>query len=82
MHLVNEGFIKSTDHQPTDHRPTDHRPLTHRPTDYGCSFAAKLSWKKKIFFRKKYLCFYKIYIICSKKCFYIEKKFYNEKFFY
>ena len=78
MHLVNEGFIKSTYHRPTDHRPTNHRPLTHRPTNYVCSFAAKLSWKKK---RKKYLCFYKIYIICSKKCFYMEKKFYNEKLF-
>ena len=31
---------------------------------YGCSFVAKLSWKK--------ICvFYKIYIICRKKCFYM-----------
>ena len=47
---------------------------------YGCSFVAKLSWKK-IFFLKTYLFFYKIYIICKKNCFYLEKKFYNEKFF-
>ena len=31
---------------------------------YGCSFVAKLSWKKKCVF-------YKIYIICRKKCFYM-----------
>ena len=48
--------------------------------NYGCSFVAKLSWKKN-FFLEKYLCFYKIYIICRKKYFYMEKKFYNEKFF-
>ena len=49
-------------------------------SDYGCSFVAKLSWKKN-FFLKKYLCFYKIYIFCRKKYFYMEKKFYNEKIF-
>ena len=40
--------------------------------EYGCSFVAKLSSKNICFF-------YKIYIICRKKCFYLEKKFYNEK---
>ena len=50
---------------------------------YGCSFVAKLSWKKNIIFFWKNICvFYKIYIICRKKCFYREKKFYIEKFFY
>ena len=45
---------------------------------YGCSFVAKLSWKKKNIFLN--ICvFYKIYIICRKKCSYLEKKFYNEK---
>ena len=34
---------------------------------YGCSFVAKLSWKKKIF--------------CRKKCFYMEKTFCNHKVF-
>ena len=40
--------------------------------EHGCSFVAKLSSKNICFF-------YKIYIICRKKCFYLEKKFYNEK---
>ena len=40
---------------------------------YGYSFVAKLSWKKNIFFGKIFV-FYKIYIICRKKCFYMEKK--------
>ena len=48
---------------------------------YGCSFVAKLSWKK-IFFGKNICVFYKVYIICRKKCFYMEKKFYNENVFY
>ena len=42
---------------------------------YGCSFVAKLSWKKKFFFWKNICVFYKIYVICRKKCFYMEKKF-------
>ena len=44
---------------------------------YGCPFLAKLSWKKK------YLGFWRrnIYHL-QKKCFYIEKKFYTEIFFY
>ena len=44
---------------------------------YGRSFVAKLSWKKNFF--EKIFVFYKIYIICRKKCSYLEKKFYNEK---
>ena len=48
---------------------------------YGCSFVAKLSWKKNIFFLKNV--FYKIYsIYLYKKCFYMERKFYVEKFLY
>ena len=51
------------------------------PGAYGCSFVAKLSWKKK-FFLKKYLFFYKIYIICRKKnfifFFFTEKAFFTE----
>ena len=73
-HLVNEGFIKSTDHRPTDHRPTDHRPLTHRPTDYGCSFAAKLSWKKKFFFSKKIFVFLQNIHYLQQKMFLYGKK--------
>ena len=42
--------------------------------DYGCLFVAKPNLEKKIFFLKKYLCFYKIYIFCRKKCFNMEKK--------
>ena len=49
--------------------------------NYGCSFVAKLSRKKKVFL-KKYLFFYKIYIICRKNVFNMEKKFCNENFFY
>ena len=45
---------------------------------YGCSFVAKLSWKKNFFFEKIFV-FYKIYIICRKKCFYMEKKKFTEK---
>ena len=48
---------------------------------YGCSFDAKLSWKK-FFFLKKYLFFTKYTLFAEKKCFYMEKRFYNEKFFY
>ena len=51
------------------------------PGAYGCSFVAKLSWKKK-FFLKKYLFFYKIYIICREKkfifFFFTEKAFFTE----
>ena len=49
--------------------------------EYGCSFVAKLSWNKNFFFWKNICVFYKIYIICRKKCFYMEKKFYIENFF-
>ena len=41
----------------------------------------KTKLEKNYFFKKKHLCFYKIYIFCRKKCFYMERKFYNEKFF-
>ena len=37
-------------------------------------FVAKLSWKTIFFFEKNICVFYKIYIICRKKCFYMEKK--------
>ena len=45
---------------------------------YGCSFVTKLSWKKKVLKKNVYV-FYKIYIICRKKCFYMEKKKFTEK---
>ena len=47
--------------------------------DYGCSFAAKLNWKKFFFsfFWKSICAFYKIYIICRKTSFYMQKR---EKF--
>ena len=48
---------------------------------YGCSFDAKLSLKKKIFFEKIFV-FYKIYIICTKNVFIWKKKFYNVNAFY
>ena len=47
---------------------------------YGCSFVAKLSWKKKIFFLKKYLCFWQN-IHYRKKCFLMEKSFILKTFF-
>ena len=43
-------------------------------TEYGCSFVAKLSWKKNCFL-KKYCGFYKIYMICSKKNFFYREKY-------
>ena len=46
-----------------------------------CSFVAKLRWKKKFFFLKKYLCFLQNIHYLQKKCFYMEKKFYIENFF-
>ena len=46
---------------------------------YGCSFVAKLSWKKNIFFLKKYV-FYKIYIICRKNVFIWKKSFIAKHF--
>ena len=49
---------------------------------YGCSFVAKLSWKKSFCSWKNICILYKIYVICRKICFYMEKKFYTEKFFY
>ena len=48
---------------------------------YGCSFVAKLGWKKK-FFWKNIFVFFKIYIICWKKCFYMEKNICIGKYFY
>ena len=47
---------------------------------YGCSFVAKLSWKKNIFFLKKYV-FYKIYIIYTKNVFIWKKKVLYWEFF-
>ena len=42
---------------------------------YGCSFVAKPSWKKELFYFWKNICvFYKIYIICRKKMFLYGKK--------
>ena len=49
---------------------------------YGCSFVAKLSWKRKIFFLKKSLCFLQNIHYLQKKCLYKEKKFYIESCFY
>ena len=48
---------------------------------YGCSFVARLSWKNIFFFFEKIFVFYKIYNICRKNCFYVEKKIYIEVFF-
>ena len=48
--------------------------LSKKKDIYGCSFVAKLSWKKNFFFEKTFVFFYKIYIICRKKYFYREKK--------
>ena len=50
--------------------------------EYGCSFVAKLSWKKRFFFWKNICFFTKYKLFVEKKFFYTEKKFYNEKFFY
>ena len=44
------------------------------PVHYGCSFVAKLSWKKNFVFWKNIYIFYKIYVICSKKMFLYAKK--------
>ena len=44
---------------------------------YGCSFVAKLSWKKKIFCRKK--CFYMEKTFCNHKVFLLENFFFTEK---
>ena len=49
-----------------------------KTVEYGCSFVAKLSWKRFFFFEKIFV-FYKIYITCRKKCFYMEKKIFMEK---
>ena len=51
------------------------------PCSYGCSFVAKLNWKKN-FFSKKYLFFTKYTSFAEKNVFNTEKKFYNENFFY
>ena len=42
----------------------------------------KTKLKKTFFFWKNICVFYKIYIICRKKCFYVEKKFYKKKTFF
>ena len=55
------------------------RPI-YNPVEYGCSFFAKLSWKKNVVFEKIFV-FYKKYIICRRKCFYMGKKFYIKKYF-
>ena len=47
--------------------------------NYGCSFVAKLSRKKKVFLKKYF--FYKIYIICRKNVFNMEKSFVMKIFF-
>ena len=47
--------------------------LVSRPDDYGCSFVAKLSWKR-FFFLKKYLGFWRNIHYLDKKGFYVEKK--------
>ena len=47
----------------------------------NCSFVAKLSWKKNIFFEKIFVFFTKYTLFAEKKCFYLEKKnFYREKY--
>ena len=46
---------------------------------YGCSFVAKLNWKKK-FFWKNICVFYKLYIICRKK--WLKKKIYIDFFLF
>ena len=43
------------------------------PVSYGCSFVAKLSWKKKIIFFEK-ICFLQNIHYLQVKCFYMEKK--------
>ena len=49
--------------------------------DYGCSFIAKLSWKKKCFFFEKIFVFFTKYTLFAEKCFYMEKNFfYWEKY--
>ena len=53
----------------------------------GCSFVAKLRWKKKIFFLKKYLFFTKYTLFAEKNNFICKKNFiliffYWKKFFY
>ena len=48
---------------------------------YGCSFAAKLSWKKNFFFWKN-ICFLQNIHYLQKKYFYVEKKFYKKNIFY
>ena len=45
---------------------------------YGCSFVAKLSWKKKYFF-KIFVFFTKYALFAEKKCFYMEKKIFIAK---
>ena len=50
---------------------------------YGCSFVAKPSWKKELFYFWKNICvFYKIYIICRKKMFLYGKKSFILKIFF
>ena len=50
--------------------------------DYGCSFVAKLSWKKNWIYIYIYVCiFYKIYIICRKNVFIWNESFTVKNFF-
>ena len=51
-------------------------------SDYGCSFVAKLSWKKKFFFGKIFVFFTKYTLFAEKNVFIWKKKFYIENFFY
>ena len=51
------------------------------PTHVWLFICCKTKSKKNFFFFWKNICvFYKIYVICRKKCFYIEKKNYKEKY--
>ena len=50
-------------------------------SDYGCSFVAKLSWKKNYFW-KNICIFYKIHIICGKKEVFIWEKSFILKIFF
>ena len=47
---------------------------------YGCSFVAKVSWKKNFFFEKIFVFLTKYTL--QKKMFSYGKKFYIENFFY
>ena len=49
--------------------------------NYGCSFVAKLSWKKIIFFFEKTYVFFTKYTLFAEKMFLSEKKVLYWKFF-